>query len=350
MALFQDQTTPVQYAFRHALYDLSRFDDLDEVLARFSDSAVEPFRIGESVYALPEQQTFDMMFCRTDILEELGLSAPDTWKDLYLLLPELQKNNMDVGLPSPFQNAAGGSVLNTAFLSLLYQNGGEVYNEARSRCVLDSDVGVRSFLTWTELYSRYKIPQKMDMLTRFRTGEAPIVITTYTFYNQLTISAPEISGLWEMMGIPATKRADGTLDRSVGGTVSGCVMFENARDKDATWELMKWWTDTEAQVLYGREMEALQGPSGRWPTANRQAMQQLPWSVADTRTLLAQWENAKPNPEVAGGYYTGRNVDNAIRLVINGGEDAKETLLDYVKEINDEITLRRKEFGLSTQE
>lgn len=350
LALFQDQTTPVQYAFRHALYDLSRFDDLDEVLARFSDSAVEPFRIGESVYALPEQQTFDMMFCRTDILEELGLKAPDTWKDLYQLLPELQKNNMDVGLPSPFQNAAGGSVLNTAFLSLLYQNGGEVYNEARSRCMLDSDVGVRSFLTWTELYSRYKIPQKMDMLTRFRTGEAPIVITTYTFYNQLTISAPEISGLWEMMGIPATKRTDGTLDRSVGGTVSGCVMFDNARDKDATWELMKWWTDTEAQVLYGREMEALQGPSGRWPTANRQAMQQLPWSVADTRTLLAQWENAKPNPEVAGGYYTGRNVDNAIRLVINGGEDAKETLLDYVKEINDEITLRRKEFGLSAQE
>ena len=43
-------------------------------------------------------------------------------------------------------------------------------------------------------------------------------------------------------------------------------------------------------------------------------------------------------------------MDNAIRLVINGGEDAKETLLDYVKEINDEITLRRKEFGLSTQE
>ena len=346
VALFQSQDTPVQYAFRNAVYDLNQFDDLDDVLGRFSSSAVEPFRIGEQVYALPEQQYFDMLFYRTDILNELGLSVPKTWDDLYQTIPELQKNHMDIGLPTPFVGAAGAAGVNSVFLQLLYQNDGELYNEDRSRCMLDSKVGVQAFAKWTELYNKYKMPQKMDMLTRFRIGEAPLVVTSYTFYNTLLIAAPEISGLWGMTLVPGTRKTDGSIDHSTSGTVTGAVIFGNARDIDASWELLKWWTGAEGQLEYGREMEAMQGASGRWATANMEAMERLPWTAADVRQIKQQWQYVKAVPEVAGGYYTARNLDNAIRTVINGGQEAKETLLDNVKLINDEIALRRKEFGL----
>ena len=51
-------------------------------------------------------------------------------------------------------------------------------------------------------------------------------------------------------------------------------------------------------------------------------------------------------PEVPGGYYVGRSVDNAIKSVINSGENARETLLDQVDKINKEIKNKREEFGL----
>ena len=50
--------------------------------------------------------------------------------------------------------------------------------------------------------------------------------------------------------------------------------------------------------------------------------------------------------EIAGGYSTTRHMTNAIRRVINNKEDARETLLTYSKTINEEIKVKRNEFGL----
>ena len=52
-------------------------------------------------------------------------------------------------------------------------------------------------------------------------------------------------------------------------------------------------------------------------------------------------------PEIAGGYSTTRHMTNAIRKVINTKEDARETLLTYARTINDEIRIKRQEFGLA---
>ncbi|MBQ6715878.1 MAG: hypothetical protein IJN21_05085, partial [Clostridia bacterium] len=50
--------------------------------------------------------------------------------------------------------------------------------------------------------------------------------------------------------------------------------------------------------------------------------------------------------EIAGGYSTTRHMTNAIRRVINTKEDARETLITYARTINEEIRIKRKEFGL----
>lgn len=76
VAIFQDQATPINYALRSALQDLSVFEDVEEVKQRFGKSALTPLTLGDSLYGLPEQQTFLMMFYRKDILANLGLSVP----------------------------------------------------------------------------------------------------------------------------------------------------------------------------------------------------------------------------------------------------------------------------------
>ena len=105
---------PVNYGLRNAVVDLSEFEDCEEVMSRFRDSALEPFKYGDSLYALPETQNFQMMFYRKDILKELGIEIPKTWDEMKVVISELSKNQMTLGmLPSEL-----------TFDSILYQNNG----------------------------------------------------------------------------------------------------------------------------------------------------------------------------------------------------------------------------------
>ena len=72
----------------------------------------------------------------------------------------------------------------------------------------------------------------------------------------------------------------------------------------------------------------------------------MAWSQKELDVLIPAFEKAFGVPEVAGGYYISRNLENAIREVINNDSNARETLEEYVELINGEITRKRDEFGL----
>jgi hypothetical protein len=97
-------------------------------------------------------------------------------------------------------------------------------------------------------------------------------------------------------------------------------------------------------------METLLGAAARHPTANMEAVSSLPWPLKDYKALMDQWQWVKGIQEVPGGYFTPRHITNALRKVIYQKEDPRETLLDYVITINDELTSKRLEFGLETLE
>ena len=119
-----------------------------------------------------------------------------------------------------------------------------------------------------------------------------------------------------------------------------------AQVKARAWEFMKWWVSAESQVRFGREIEAVLGSSARYTTANRDALRQLAWNSKQRGVLEEQMASTVGFREIAGGYSTTRHMTNAIRRVINEKSDARETLLTYSKTINDEIRIKRQEFGL----
>ena len=184
----------------------------------------------------------------------------------------------------------------------------------------------------------------------------PIGVAAYSTYNTLMVSAPEIRGLWDFTLIPGTEYVDENgntyIDRSDFITGSATMMIETEDEaiKQASWEFMKWWADPDTQVRFGREIEALLGSSARYATANRDAFSNLSWSTSDIEVLNAQWDQTVGIREVPGGYYTGRHISNAIRKVINDKDDTRETIIDYSIKIDEEITKKRKEFGMPVDE
>ena len=355
---------PVNYAMRNAAADLTAFEDFDEVAKRFRPSALVPYTYRSGVYALPETQTFNMLFYRKDVLKELGLSVPRTWEDVANIFAVLNKNHMEFGLPLVLQPQYPGENIppNSVYAMLLMQNGGQFYRNDGKESDLDSPIGVEAFKTWTEFYTDYKLEREFDFPNRFRTGQMPIGIADYTTYNQLTVFAPEIRGLWGFAPVPGTEQPDGTIRRDVPSGGSGTILLQSAEDKEAAWAFMKWWTDDETQTTFGREMESLMGAAARYPTANVKALDSLPWPVADYENLKEQFESVRGVPEVPGGYFTGRHLLNAFyKVVVNSadqylvggsvvikGEKAepRETIIEYVQYIQEEIRAKRKEFGL----
>jgi ABC-type glycerol-3-phosphate transport system substrate-binding protein len=334
---------PMNYGMRSAVVDLSEFKDLPEVKAAFRKSALVPYEFGGHTFALPETETCLMMFYRKDILDELGLEIPVTWDEMKAAFSVLAKNQMDLGMLPTEQ----------VFAMFLYQYGGEYYNEDATRSALDSDIAIRAFKECCEYYTDYKLEREAPVDQRFRTGEAPIVISDFTLYNQLQVSAPDIKGLWGFAMVPGTVRDDGTMDHSVSSTGTAAIIMNQTKNRNASWEFLKWWVSTDIQSQYGNEMEAVLGPSARYPAANIEAFNKLPWPTRDFNTLMNQFDWIKGIPQVPGGYFSWRNVNNAFyRVVIAESEQRKqqmqprEALMEYVRYINEEITFKRKEFGL----
>lgn len=348
IALSVGNGEPVNYATRNASMNLTGFEGFDEVIKEFLPNSLIPFRFNGGVYGLPEQQQFQMMFYRTDILEELGIKPPNTWKELYEIIPDIQKKNMDISVPVAVNNDMWGAM--QTFSTFLYQKGGRLYVDDDKASGLDTEQAIAAFKEWTDLYLNYGFPLQFDVMNRFRTGEIPIAINEYWLYNNLQVFAPEIRGLWEMAPIPGVEREDGTIDRSTTSGGNCVMMLKNAKDPEAAWQFMKWWVSADTQVRFGREMESLMGASARHPTANIVAAEQLPWPTKDYKALNIQRQWVIGNPEVPGGYFTPRHLNNAFRKVINEGADPRETLLDYVRIINDEIDNKRKEFGLELRD
>jgi len=377
---------PVDYALRNANVNLKRFSDCDEVLSWFKPSAYEPFKYNGGLYALPETETFNLMFYRKDILEQLDLKVPETWDDLIEILPTLQSNNLSVGIPYPNITTPDMS----GYYSMVYQRGGRIYNNAGDKSIIDSEPGIQAFKTYTSLYNSYGLPVVYDFMSRFRTGEMAIGIANYTTYNTIVVGAPEIRGLWDFTYLPGTIDDDGNINRSnvaggvcsmmikkgidlddldlsnlpelaysdlsgnsfADGVIPGIdqktwnkVMKNEQRMQDA-WTFLKWWVSADTQVRFGREMEALLGASARYATANVEALKQLSWNADQIEILEKSLDQTVGIPEVPGSYYTPRHIVNGTRKVINNHDDARETLIDYTRKINEELTRKRQEFKL----
>lgn len=340
--------TPVNYGLRNAVLDLTQFDDYEEISKRFSESAIVPFSFDGKTYALPDTQSFLMMFYRKDILAEIGLEVPETWDEVKVAMTVLAKNQMEFGMLPTEQ----------IFAMLLYQNGGEYYTPNGDRSMLDSDIAVSTFKDYCEFYTDYRLDKATSVQERFRTGECPIIIDDYTTYNNLQVSAPDIAGLWDFTVVPGVKMPDGTINHVTGATGLCDIIMSGTEYPEESWEFLKWWTSAETQTLYGREMESLMGASARVATANLEALGNLAWPVQDYKQIMEQFKQVKGIPQVPGGYYSWRNVNNAFYAVTTDagstGRDQvatpREELMDKVLYINAEIDYKREEFGLPLAE
>lgn len=338
IALGSDSATPVELAIRGATYDLSQFEDFDEVVSRFLPGTMTPLEYRGGYYALPENMDFKMMFYRKDVLSELGIDIPQTWGDLYnKVLPILNQNGMEFYMASDYA-------------TYLFQLGGDYYNEDKTATALDSNIAYQAFLQWTKNYTVYDIPETAEIYNHFRIGDIPLVIGGYADYIKIMYAAPDLYGKWDIAPIPGTYNEEGKLDRSSGGASTTLMIFTDSKEKKGAWEFAKWWLGAEIQYMYSIEIEAIMGLESRWNTANVEAFLNMPWDENHVKVFQIAWDNFQNMPNTLGGYYTARNVTNAWTRVVMNDVNARTSWEKAVDDIENEMLRKRIEYGFETED
>lgn len=343
--LYAPQQMPVNFAIRGAALDLARFDGFDGVAARFRESALTPARFQDGIFGLPETETFPMLFHRSDILDEIGVPIPETWPEVLQVIPDLQKNNMSLLLETGIATNVDNTLGLGTYAMLLFQNGGRFYEGDGIRTRLGDEIAIETFRTWCRFYTNYGLPTNFNAAYRFRTGESPLVISDMSLYNTLMLSAPEIKGLWGLTPVPGTFR-DGIVDRSVRSTTTYTMATRTCDVPEDAWAFIRWWLGQDTQLAYARDLESLMGTAARYMTANLEAFTGLPWSRRDLDAILEQSRWTVGVPEVAGGYFLPRHINNAFRSVVIDRADPREALISYARVIDEELREKRLEFGL----
>lgn len=323
-------TVPVEYAIRNAMYDLTKFDDFEEVAKQNLAESFVPLTYEGGIYGVPETMSFTALFYRTDIFDQLDMKVPETWDEVCNdLLPQLYQYNMQFYMP---QNYA----------MMIYQNGGAFYTETGYTSLLDDPKTMKGMNQLVRMYTDFGCPVSSSFLNRIRSGEMPIGVASFDMYLQLIYAAPELAGKWKMALVPGTVQEDGTIDRCVGQTLGTAVSILSTTDKaDAAWEFVKWYTGDEAQTEYGRQVESILGIQSRWHTANINAFKRLPWSTDDLKIIEESWKSVKEIPGVLGGYFTTRHITNAFNRCVISGQSVRESMEEAAEDVNKE--LRRKQ-------
>ncbi len=329
VVLFMGNSTPVTLAMRNALYPLDTFSDFEDATGIYDEESFIPYTYRGHIYAVPFTEIFPVMFYRTDIFEELGLSVPTTWEEFKRLIPVIERKNMYVGLPSSF----------SMYASFLYQYGGDFYNDDGRATLLRSEEAIEAFTLYTSFFSDYGLALSYDFFNRFRSGELPLGIADFTEYGKLSYAAPELDGLWKMAPIPS-KDGNGSVALS-GGTCG--VILESAENVGYAWSFLSWFSSKEIQIRYGEQLEALLGPSGRYASASDSVMNELAWLDEEYETLKTGRENLVRIEQFPGSYYMQRNVISAFRNVVNNGENPREMLESYSRTIDRELERKQNE-------
>ena len=338
------QTDVINYAIRGALMNIEEMEGFDEIVVNFNDAAMVVLGIADAdnemhYYGLPETQAFPMMFVRTDILANLEIEIPKTWAEIYTAQSVLESNNMEIGVTTDYK-------------IFLYQLGGELFADDGMRINLDSIVGLEAFDTMCNMFTQYSFPYKYEAANRFRTGEMPIIISSYTgLYNHLKVFATELDGSWAFFPLPGYEQEDGTINNCSVSTSSAAVLIKkDGVDYSESWEFLKWYTDAPCQVKYAEEMIAILGDSAKHSTANYEALKSMPWTYDEYTEVAKQFNNLASIPNYPGYYIIDRYTEFAFLSAYNDKADPKTELLSYINTINKEITRKREEFKLETLE
>lgn len=164
-AIWMRGTMVPQFVRRNSLVDLTPFieADADISMSEYLPQAVKEYRFKGRIYALPQTICPEVLYYNKQIFDEASMPYPDDswdWNKYREVVRKLTKRDSNDRVLQ-----YGGCIsLNWGnFVTLIMQNGGHVYNEDKSQCIINSPEAVEAAKWFYNLvYLDRVIPGRID--------------------------------------------------------------------------------------------------------------------------------------------------------------------------------------------
>ncbi len=236
-----------ELGLRGALIDLRTMADFKQVKSRTYQSFYRSLEYKGLTFGIPYYATASIAFQRDDLLKELGVNTIDTWDELKKVLPKMQIKGTNFSLQWFLTES-----LHFDVNMMMWQIGADDYNTDLTKSGYDSYECLLAFRDYTELYTKYKIPKDIPVLQAFSTGELALTIQYLSFYQNLTLAAPQITGKWSMVPAPGYL-VNNKLNQTTSGGSPALGIFKLSNKKEEAWQFISWFTEEKTQAeLYNR--------------------------------------------------------------------------------------------------
>ena len=194
---------------------------------------------------LPVRGHVQLMFYRTDLLEQAGVTPPQTWEEMVTAAKAIQDSTDAAGVALPFGKLNGQNLM--VWMNLLWGNGGDLF-DADGNAIFNSAEGVKATQTYVSyLQDEEIVPAgsavfvEQDAVTSFKQGNSAMLPVWWWVRSQL--SDPEQSTLTaDQIGFTALPSVAGA-DRTTFTNTWIFGVTAESDNKDAATEFLGWLTD-----------------------------------------------------------------------------------------------------------
>lgn len=325
------QLAESSYAFaaRGVLEDLTPYiendDDID--IDDYYENAIDAYTHDGRVYGIPLRLGTVIMLYNKDLFDKHGLDYPNeewTWDDVIEAGQVITDHSEGIFAVNPL----GGWWASTA--QFLHSNGGRILSEDFTEFMLDSPESIAALELMQKIVNEYdispseaQIPEGVDMWV---SGKQAMLI----------------DGPWHIEG-SRQNVTDFEWDMTIApkGTQHATPIFSNAfhipktsNNKDAAWEVIKFWTGKEAQEILAAE-------HGETPTMKEVAESSTYLDIGDLppanfdSIIDATLNSFAPEASLMWTEINNEVVQEAMSRIINLNEPIEEVMPSLRSEVEE---------------
>lgn len=328
----------VELGVRGALMNLSTMPDIKSVTDQLNPMLLPALQYRSALFALPGEINWEWTYYRTDIFNELGLQAPETWDDIRAASIKLRARDMDT-----FYFYQGDSPNVGKLLPLVYQRKSDIYTTDGTASNLNSPENIAAFTELTDLHTKYKLALEDPSFTTFASGQTPLQILQNWYYAGFEMTAPQIAGKWDITLFPGTKQKDGSIDRTNTGKMLTWSIVSSTKKKDAAWTFMKWLSSTEFTTKFMQTGNQLH--KTRIFFSNKNSLENAPFPKEKLHLARESLASCRMQTAVIGGHVANRYIDFAFNKVVLQGANPEDAIKQAAKDSTLEIQRKLKEFA-----
>lgn len=197
----------------------------------------------EGIVAVPIVTEQEILYYRTDLLEDAGLEVPTTFEELEAAAAQIQEENDGVyGFVSRGQRAAAV----TQFSSYLYGHGGD-FDDGAGTATLDTPEAAAAYEYYARMLDEYGPPGVTNMSWTeasaiFQQGQAAFYTDASVFFNNMMDETQ--SRIGDDVGFAQMPGGDaGSRPYSIPSWA--LAINQASENADAAWQFIEWATSAE---------------------------------------------------------------------------------------------------------